>query len=910
MFCLRPRTPLLVLPAVLQLCVLATDIKEVNVIRLRYLIHDASAGSPACVLFQSDTTVQASRNYQISLQSLWQELPASLKSWNVVVHAHSGHTFDIASDQLPLLRCYMAGGLHKDFEDTIELPRLVLWLRSIKSLHKRVLVSISRIQRPRLEDVICGDVPILLLFHGLYVSEVLAQIGTVLRNEDGVEVVDVFTTSQRGKKIAQHFRLFHFPAVIGFNTGCYESVMPSLRLEGAIEVNQNRIELWALVETSHAHQMNGNDLNNAVSISHMKEPLLVCLYASWVPNVLPFINAFERSVDSFAKRNASLQFALFDVSKNKQHLSRYFNATVLTNLPAVVLFHQSGNPHRVTINSDTLLSEIPTPWTVYTFVKSVMGKFLRDHDGNTLEFLPWSRPVAVAETPCEMAPGGATGMCAASWENLTVNDQSAEVFEESIDRSMPFISKPYRMSHGKPRKRAVSLSQEISQKLNLDTTGHIPVVTSNVWHTVQKMALKPQTAYSLRPGSDTLNPATPVALVVFVQEGCGLCEALLGEFNQLAKSVEFISGAAMFLVNCTTDTSLCQQEDISGYPSLYAYRGFTQPTNCIEKPIQLAAKRVPYHGVFRLTSILEWLSDISMPAVDMGGQERRNANEDSVQLFATLYSQSSARHHFRSLHGRWFTYHCLVTICEQLLGQAVCLASYASDIDHYPVSGDPLVSDITLIRGDGIQATVFSTGRSLSSTLNDHSASLLHRFHATHRYRITPSQTCEENHIKCTSLLVQYVRDHRRPPVISITDKIFHVDEDLLSDLPVMIALAHEANLSKNSSFYLTYSAVAKKLYSNMVFSTVNVDLYPSWAGKFVPLGFWSSMEAQAVYPRLCIVQGKDHTQAAFYPDMHSNVNNIRDDRSRLQWTDEVIIEFAENFLREPHSLLVKTEHF
>lgn len=717
----------------------------------------------------------------------------------------------------------------------------------------------------------------------------------------------MFTTSQRGKKIAQHFRLFHFPSVTGFNTSCGEPVLPSLRLEGAIEVNQNRVELWALLETSSARHLIGKDLDNAVSSSRMKEPLLVCLYASWAHNVLPFVNAFERSVDSFARQNGSLQFSLFDVSRNKQHLS-HFNATLLTNLPALVLFHQSGNPDDMTINSDTLLGEIPTPWTVYMFVKSVMRESLLDHDGNILEFLPWSRQVDVQETPCEMAPG-ATGMCAASWENSTLIDQSARMIQEPADRTVPSVLKSYQASHKRPRKRTVSLGQEISQKLNLGTVGHIPIATKDVWHTIQKMALKPKAAYSLQAGSNTLNPATPVALVVFVQEGCSFCQALLGKFNQLAKSVGFISGATMFLVNCTTETHLCNQEDISGYPSLYAYRGFTQPDKCIEKPIQLVAKRIPYHGVLYPTSILEWLSDISMPAVNMDSHQK-SENEDSVQLHATLYSQSSARYHFRSLHGHWFTYQCFITICEQLLGQAVCVASYAPDIDHYSKLSEPVVSDITLSRNDGIQATVFSTGRSLSSILNDHSASLLHRFHNAHRYNITPSQTCEQNHVKCTSLLVQYVRDHRRPPVLPLTDKTFHVDEDLLSDLPVMIALAHEANLSKNSDFYLTYSAVAKKLYTNMVFSTVNVDLYPSWAGRFVPVGFWSSMEAQAIYPRLCIVQGKDHTKAAFFPDMHKYVNNNSDEKSQWQWTDEIIMKFAEDFLREPQSLLVRTEHF
>lgn len=133
------------------------QLNEVDAIHLRYLIHDASTGSPACVLLQEasgDSKVHSSplsRDQRISvtqLASLWQELPKSLKSWKIVVHGHVGRTFGLTGEELPLLRCYLAAGLHQDFDTEgrlITLPWVMTWLKSVRRLHQRVVTSLNRI---------------------------------------------------------------------------------------------------------------------------------------------------------------------------------------------------------------------------------------------------------------------------------------------------------------------------------------------------------------------------------------------------------------------------------------------------------------------------------------------------------------------------------------------------------------------------------------------------------------------------------------------------------------------------------------------------------------------------------------------------------------------------------------------
>ena len=43
-------------------------------------------------------------------------------------------------------------------------------------------------------------------------------------------------------------------------------------------------------------------------------PTLVCFYASWAPQVLPYLNAFHRALDDLCDLGVSVRFALMELS--------------------------------------------------------------------------------------------------------------------------------------------------------------------------------------------------------------------------------------------------------------------------------------------------------------------------------------------------------------------------------------------------------------------------------------------------------------------------------------------------------------------------------------------------------------------------------------------------------------------
>lgn len=72
------------------------------------------------------------------------------------------------------------------------------------------------------------------------------------------------------------------------------------------------------------------------------------------------------------------------------------------------------------------------------------------------------------------------------------------------------------------------------------------------------------------------------------------------------------------------------------------------------------------------------------------------------------------------------------------------------------------------------------------------------------RYKITETQTCEENHAACTDHVVTYTIDHARLVVSSLDDTSFHSYQGIVGskELPVLAAFLHPENISHDSSIY------------------------------------------------------------------------------------------------------------
>lgn len=71
------------------------------------------------------------------------------------------------------------------------------------------------------------------------------------------------------------------------------------------------------------------------------------------------------------------------------------------------------------------------------------------------------------------------------------------------------------------------------------------------------------------------------------------------------------------------------------------------------------------------------------------------------------------------------------------------------------------------------------------------------------------------------------------------------------------------------------------------------------------------SVPALYHYPRLCIIQRDDHQHAAFYPPVEELQGLGTRVQARLdQITSQQIIKFAQDYIKDPGALIVKTEFF
>lgn len=224
---------------------------------------------------------------------------------------------------------------------------------------------------------------------------------------------------------------------------------------------------------------------------------------------------------------------------------------------------------------------------------------------------------------------------------------------------------------------------------------------------------------------------------------------------------------------------------------------------------------------------------------------------------------------------------------------------------------------------------VFQLGQNVESLINNQRDTRLHMFHDTHRYDMPKNFKCEHNHKICTDIAVRFVQDHRRLPVLHMTSAAFHTKlgseedanfEPYAHNLPILFALAHKNNVSKDSSFYKELLESAYTMYNEMVFVTLDIDEFAHWASRFVPRDYHAKhafgRQAENIpplyhYPRLCIIQHDDHQHAAFYPPVEELQGLGTRIQTRLnQITSQQIIKFARDYLKDPTALIVKTEYF
>ncbi|KAK2158290.1 hypothetical protein LSH36_173g01002 [Paralvinella palmiformis] len=380
----------------------------------------------------------------------------------------------------------------------------------------------------------------------------------------------------------------------------------------------------------------------------------------------------------------------------------------------------------------------------------------------------------------------------------------------------------------------------------LQYVGTLPVVSANTWHAVIERSHFRLDPYN--PDGVWRRQKTKVTLVIFILAGCGSCTRNQPIFEQIQESVRHIEGASVYVMNCSQDEVTCRDQHITGYPSLVAYRSLAwlDGKHCLSDEASKTERyvRLDYHGVLLVPHVMGWFSEITSDTViNLKFGTISNDFELPVQLEATALPRHSR--YLPRISGKrtdyFYPYMCFQLTCERLYGQAACVVKYSDEVprSEYSNNFDMVITKVVLSRGDGIQTTVTQLGRTLYSTLEEESSGSIHRFHRPHRYNIHHQQRCEDDHRACTDLIVYFVRDHGRLPITGMTSQAFHTQQSFLfqDDLPVLVALVHQDNITEESAFYKTLKSIAYRFYNEFVIVSVDVDEFPSWSGQFVPHG-------------------------------------------------------------------------
>ncbi|XP_035677695.1 uncharacterized protein LOC118416638 [Branchiostoma floridae] len=856
------------------------DIKELTASDYDSLITNAFS-QPACILFSSQRR-GASVIEKVFLQVLaTSEVQEELSSVFSVGKIYDPTLMDVASiisipRARPSLCCYR-GETPVCFYGDHSAARLKDWLYMQKNEAENLKTDIHAISVDR--ELHTNEVTVLGFARTEDQSVRLCKIFQRLEKLFPVKVKTLIVPweSPDTRKITQQFSVNTFPAVLLVSKA--NPHQPFKHLIGH-DLTLSTIELHIEATLQKvAVQLTSENFQSRVLEQRYAGPILVCFYSHREKRSLGYVQSFLFTAEMIRKLGAAFRFGLVDLSEQRDILAKgWVDSTLVHQIPFIVLFSnektdQDGN----TLTKQRLFSHSsPEPVNVLMFLEEVAIP-LKDHKGMQI--------VTHLDTPmCEMgapfSPGVLNSMCV-MWQNETA---STEVLGLQIHN---------KKSVGK-RKRKVKAVKE---------TGGIPVLTGSNWDQVISTTHAAPSSYGL-PGSTSL---VQVVAVTFIKANCGTCAKKMPELELVHKAVERMTGVSFYIFNCSSDPGRCEHQGIRGFPTLTAYRVVQNKRveHCTQDSTYNSI-RLDYHDVLGAIKVLEWLSQVTEPATRYVSKTKESDFQD-VALFAEVAPDIAKGYPFK----------CLEYLCEQLYGQVACYVLSKQD-----AVGEAAMLRVSLYRSDGLKAPVFVAGQPLALVMESESETQLHHFHSPHKYNLMPDTLCEDDAAFCTDTLLSFIRDHSRLPVMHITQQVFHTQQRQLlfnTDMPILIALGHASNFTQESPFYKNLYSAALSMYKFMSFATLDVDMYPMWAGQFVPLGYRREMLETTdtgslhlnpptlyTYPRLCIVRWHDHRFAAFYPDLEEK----RWQRQHRSFTSSEIVKFAEDFLEDPEKLLTRTEMF
>ncbi|XP_064624508.1 uncharacterized protein LOC135485998 [Lineus longissimus] len=875
---------------------------------------------PICVLFRGDEKEKETTLEQ-KLTKFWgkRNNTDSYHSWQIGSFNSKKFVLPQIPSSLPIVRCYLGYASPFDYTGKPLLKSFQRWFGKLMKVYGNQLKEASV---SLFEQKLSTNKLTLVGFPGPDQHYEVEEIFYEVRNqwENDIEVLLVHPHSPEVKDLMKLFILRHQPAVIfvkGKDEGGF-TIVKKLLQHDVSKLKMNMIVAANLVQAEHFNQVT---FDEKVTNPYRKYvPVLIYMYTFWTPHAVSYLTMYQRAVAHLKNTGIQLRFGVIDAYEEQNILNKYFDDTYAAELPLLILYYPIRMAHNKNIVKELkkviVSGKRPSSTTVSEMLKS-SGLNFTNIAGKDFVFEEEECQVSLEVSALYEGPHGT--MCSVTSHNETENYPAPPVIwrlpPKKIRKKTEKKWDDWHTLHG---------TEKLEKKLRkLDG---IPVVTDATWKEVIEQSHAP--FHPFVSNSKWAGEVTKTNLVVFIMADCGSCRRNMDTFKRLHQSVSFITGGSMYIMNCTRDQIFCEQNGVTGFPTIQAFRGLGWLTGerCVSTKAAAEPQyvRLDYHGVIQVSNIMEWFSTVASPAVSNVGFKDHSLDKADVQLLATLTPKASNLLPYipKSKLGTefFYPYECFRLACERLFGRVSCKSRYSLDIsmtEFEDEDQDMVVTEVVMERADGVSAKVTELMKPLMKTMQDEVDSAIHQFHKPHRYNLNPVQRCEDDHAFCTDVITEFSLDHGRLAVQHMNEAYFHMGKGNLlvpEELPALVALVHTANVTQEASLMKTLTDVALSFYNDISIVTLDVDQYPSWVGQFVPKDFRKIASYQTDipelyhYPRLCIIRWDDHHHAAFYPSI--NITSMQPESLPYDYTQEEIIHFIRQFLKKPDESMIETETF
>ncbi len=120
-------------------------------------------------------------------------------------------------------------------------------------------------------------------------------------------------------------------------------------------------------------------------------PTLVCFHAPWGRDTRSYLDAFKRSAAEFLLEDSSgLGFALVDIHRHAEVVTRWVDATYAKSVPFSVLFWwKEVDVKGLVLQQKVFPNTTPTPWAVASFLEQ-NNVAIYNAEGEELQYSPWA----------------------------------------------------------------------------------------------------------------------------------------------------------------------------------------------------------------------------------------------------------------------------------------------------------------------------------------------------------------------------------------------------------------------------------------------------------------------------------------------------------------------------------------